>query len=304
MAYSSVEKHPGAVLDYTYEWAGELDGDTISSSTFPNFPPGITLNSTTPGTNFVRIWLSGGTTDQDYAITNRIVTTGGRTMYWTLVVRVSDRSILPIGPPFATIAQAIEFQPKAEGEPALKIETVLEQAASWVAKLAPYPEPKKTILSLAMDATQSYVPIEKMEALPKEGTVRIENELIRYGWITPDVVGTTKGPGRLSSAMRGRNATVPSAHTQGVAIEEADYPLKALGAELAVFEWLWDTRGYKPSRQGVIGSESYSIDPAQIEEIVRGTMGRFYTGGAKLGSVAVKSTFPQSQTARSWIGNI
>lgn len=84
-------KSPGGVLDYTFDWnTNWLDGDTISTSSW-SADSGITIDSDTNTTTTATVWLSGGTADTEYEVTNTIVTAGGRTAQRTLIVKVEKR---------------------------------------------------------------------------------------------------------------------------------------------------------------------------------------------------------------------
>ena len=80
-------KAPTDVFDYTIDYLGLLDGDTINTSSW-TIPAGITKDSDSKTTTTVTIWLSGGTAGADYQLTNTIVTVGLRTF-----VRVYDVSV-------------------------------------------------------------------------------------------------------------------------------------------------------------------------------------------------------------------
>lgn len=59
-----------------------------------------------------------------------------------------------------------------------------------------------------------------------------------------------------------------------------DYRQAAADAEIAVFEYIWDTRGIVSSQSSLVGSSvSYQSDP-QVLKIVSQTMGK-YAGGNK-----------------------
>ena len=93
MTGDKIAKDPDAVLDYQFNWAEwltESGDDTISTSTMI-VPDGITADSDTNTTNTGTIWLSGGTLGEDYEITNRIVTAGGRTEDRTITIKVRAR---------------------------------------------------------------------------------------------------------------------------------------------------------------------------------------------------------------------
>jgi hypothetical protein len=82
-----IEKDPDAVLDYGFNWATWLDGDTISASTWAISGEDSVLtkdsDSNTPTTT--EIWLSSGTVGVEYTVTNHITTAAGRE---------ADRSLL------------------------------------------------------------------------------------------------------------------------------------------------------------------------------------------------------------------
>ena len=85
------EKDPDSVLDYTLDWGTDwLDGDTISTSTW-SVPAGITMDSEVETATTTTIWVSGGTADQEYELTNQIVTAGGRTADRTILICVVER---------------------------------------------------------------------------------------------------------------------------------------------------------------------------------------------------------------------
>jgi len=77
------EKDPAAVLDYQFNWAEWLAGDTISASTW-TAEEGLTVEDDDFTSVLTTVWLSGGAVGITYAVTNRIVTAGGRTDERTL----------------------------------------------------------------------------------------------------------------------------------------------------------------------------------------------------------------------------
>lgn len=83
-------KDPDAVLDYQIDWEDWLDSDTISTSEW-TVESGITRDSDANTATTTTIWLSGGTAGETYSLTNRIVTTGGRTEDRTMTVYVEER---------------------------------------------------------------------------------------------------------------------------------------------------------------------------------------------------------------------
>lgn len=89
MAQNAFTKDPDAVLDYLVDWTDWLAGDTIVTSTWI-VPTGITKDTDTKTATAARIWLSGGTAETVYLVTNRVVTAGGRTNDRTLDIYVSE----------------------------------------------------------------------------------------------------------------------------------------------------------------------------------------------------------------------
>jgi hypothetical protein len=86
---ADVEKDPDATIKLTFHWAAQLAGETISTSDFV-LPDGLT-EGTNSGTGSIRATLvSGGSLDTKYRVTNRITTSGGRTLDQTKVVLVRE----------------------------------------------------------------------------------------------------------------------------------------------------------------------------------------------------------------------
>lgn len=90
MAY---EKRAAEVKDYGFDWSDRLlvngvAGDTISTSTWV-VETGITKDSDTDTDTTTTIWLSGGTAGVEYTLTNRVVTTQGRTHERSFLVTIT-----------------------------------------------------------------------------------------------------------------------------------------------------------------------------------------------------------------------
>lgn len=84
-------KDSDAVLDYSWDWEDNLvAGDQISLSSW-EATPGITIDSDSNTTTTATAWLSGGTADVSYTLTNQIVTTGGRTDERSMTIKVVNR---------------------------------------------------------------------------------------------------------------------------------------------------------------------------------------------------------------------
>jgi len=87
---ATYNKDPTEVLDYTIDWETLLAGDTISTSVWA-VPTGITEDSESETTVLAIIWVSGGTVDKQYTLTNTIVTAGGRTRVRSIAINVVER---------------------------------------------------------------------------------------------------------------------------------------------------------------------------------------------------------------------
>lgn len=84
-------KDPDAVLDYTWDWSDWLpSGDTITAVSAVA-TTGITVANQTNTTTGHTIWLSGGTEGNEYTVTSRVTTAGGRTDDRSIKVRVEQR---------------------------------------------------------------------------------------------------------------------------------------------------------------------------------------------------------------------
>lgn len=84
-------KDPDAVLDYLIDWSEWLaDAETIDTSTML-VETGITKDSATNTTTTATVWLSGGTLGETYEVTNRIVTSQGRTEDRTIIIYIAER---------------------------------------------------------------------------------------------------------------------------------------------------------------------------------------------------------------------
>jgi hypothetical protein len=85
-------KDPDAVLDYSVDWSAWLAGDQIASSEWL-LEQGALIEIVTATSTATKatVWLRGGQKGTTYLVTNRIVTSGGRTDDRTISVKVEDR---------------------------------------------------------------------------------------------------------------------------------------------------------------------------------------------------------------------
>lgn len=83
-------KDPDALLEYQWDWAAWLAGDTITSHTV-TVPTGLTKSSTSATSTAVTAWLSGGTVDQRYSVTCHVLTAAGREDDRTITLTIAER---------------------------------------------------------------------------------------------------------------------------------------------------------------------------------------------------------------------
>lgn len=82
---------PQATLDYPFDWSARLGNDSIQASAFVA-DAGFTVESDeVVDTSNTVVWLSGGTRNKRYAVTNHITTVGGREDDWTIYVLVKEQ---------------------------------------------------------------------------------------------------------------------------------------------------------------------------------------------------------------------
>lgn len=86
MADDVKTKRPAEVLDYSFDFAAWLAGDTIADATVD--VDGVTLDDATPGQTAVLAWFSGGTAHTVAKATCTATTAGGRTKQQALYLRI------------------------------------------------------------------------------------------------------------------------------------------------------------------------------------------------------------------------
>jgi hypothetical protein len=84
-----VEKAPGDVVDYGFDYQDELvAGETITASTWSVAPAGLDLAAEGVDGTIATQWTSGGTAGTIYTLENTMTTSGGRVFVRSLKVRV------------------------------------------------------------------------------------------------------------------------------------------------------------------------------------------------------------------------
>lgn len=87
---TSFIKDPDATLDYTIDWEKFLNGDTISSSVW-TVPAGLNQVTSTNTTTTATVWISSGTLDTPYKVSNRMTSVAGRVDDRTFVITIKEK---------------------------------------------------------------------------------------------------------------------------------------------------------------------------------------------------------------------
>jgi len=92
MTLSFPNKDPDEYLDYTVDWSARIPADdSISNSIWTTPSSGLTIATATAATFTTTIWLSAGTIDMTYYMTNRITTSAGRIMDQTCKIKIKAK---------------------------------------------------------------------------------------------------------------------------------------------------------------------------------------------------------------------
>lgn len=83
-------KTPAEVLDYSLDWAGWLEGDTITSSQW-TADAGLTVAGNSFTSQATTVWLDGGSAQERYRATNKIITAAGRTAERAINIHIVTR---------------------------------------------------------------------------------------------------------------------------------------------------------------------------------------------------------------------
>lgn len=91
MSIDLFEKDPSATLDYPVDWSVHFPNDPLVDSGWAASPSGITIESDSFNTTSTVAWLAGGSPDKRYALTNHVVTQGGREDEHTIYVLIKEQ---------------------------------------------------------------------------------------------------------------------------------------------------------------------------------------------------------------------
>lgn len=86
-------KDPDEVLDYEIDWSARLVSEVINASewTISGSDNLLLTNTSSYANTATTIWLEGGTLNVTYSLTNRITTSGLRTMDQTVKLKIKAK---------------------------------------------------------------------------------------------------------------------------------------------------------------------------------------------------------------------
>ena len=91
MSLGRVVKDPDSLLDFVVDWESWLPSDDYIVSAAASVQSGLTLHTQTYTSSQHAIWVLGGTVGQEYTVTSRIETNGGRIDERTFRIQVRER---------------------------------------------------------------------------------------------------------------------------------------------------------------------------------------------------------------------
>jgi hypothetical protein len=77
---------PTELKNYQILWGPRLGSDTIVSSTWSSSDPSLTMSNTGHTTNMTEVWLSTGTPNNIYVLTNTVMTAAGDILVETVTL--------------------------------------------------------------------------------------------------------------------------------------------------------------------------------------------------------------------------
>lgn len=135
-------KDPDEVLDYSYDWAPDLEaGETLNPAETEFLPVnlgGLVIESTATGTNFFSVTFSGGTDGEEATFTLRVTTQGGtevRTFEDTVVLPIASTPVASAHPGDytpPTVGHLLFLYPEFASVPPTRIEYYLTRAGQSV----------------------------------------------------------------------------------------------------------------------------------------------------------------------------
>jgi hypothetical protein len=85
----------------------------------------------------------------------------------------------------------------------------------WIQRYNGQTSPVASTLTTTITSTSDTIVVSDVTGLPAAGFVKIENEIINYGYITQNTNSVT---GTLNSCFRGQQNTIATGHTGGIAL--------------------------------------------------------------------------------------
>lgn len=192
----------------------------------------------------------------------------------------------------ATVWDAVEYTPEADGESEIRVRSVLDDAARQIEGIAPRRVPATVILTEALTSTADVIKVgpapysgplsvhalvASMRNFPQTSVVRIDTEDIAYGYRDDDLQtfnSLQRGYGRTTGTY-----TVAAPHLVGATATDVGYDYAHFNTVLRLFDYLWKTKGHTTQFSNNALRASASFNPyGEVRRIVRDGMGSYALG--------------------------
>ena len=90
MAVAEVPKDPDEIVDYAFDYANLLEGDTIASSVWETDTGDVVVDTDSETTTTTTARISGGTLGTKSKVKNTVTTTSGQVLIRRLVIVVQE----------------------------------------------------------------------------------------------------------------------------------------------------------------------------------------------------------------------
>lgn len=91
MSYTTFEKSPASVLDYSFDWSEWLQAGQIIETSSWSSDTGLTIDSDAKTTTKATAFISGGVEGNSYFVSNTVVTNDGLTAKRSFIIKVVFR---------------------------------------------------------------------------------------------------------------------------------------------------------------------------------------------------------------------
>lgn len=192
----------------------------------------------------------------------------------------------------ATVWDAVEYTPEANGEAEIRVRSVLDDASRQIEGIAPRCVPPTAVLTEALTSTGDVVRVgpapysgplnyrallTSIRNFAETGVVRVDTEDIAYSYRDDDLQtfnALQRGYGRTTGAY-----TVAASHLVGAVVTDVGYEYAHFNTVLRLFDYLWKTKGHTTQFNNSALRASANYNPySEVRRIVRDGMGAYALG--------------------------